>query len=65
MGFEDVLDDRAFLTGEVQIDADITPRIDDRSFAIGAQEVGKVGKALCLDLFESRSVSLLFGIERV
>ena len=65
MSFEDVRDDRAFFTGEVQIDVDVTPQIDDGRFAIGAQEVGKVGKTLCLDLFESRSVSLLFGIERV
>src|SRR5215813_8982804 len=55
VSFENVADPKALLFRRLQIDIDITLRVDDRSFAVGADHVGRVRQTAQVELFEIHS----------
>ena len=52
MRFEDVFDRDVLLRGSVEVDLDITLRIDDECLALGGEQVGSVREACEEELFE-------------
>ena len=57
VGLEDVADADAVLLGRLQVNLDITLRIDDDGLAFRCQQVGGVGQTSQVELFEVHGFS--------